>query len=157
MIIIRRIRHGVIEHFPIRASEWVMASAMTSWGLIVLVVDRMFDQTFAWQMMAAMADENAWGAGAVAVGVLRLIALLLNGTFAGSWYSTYSPHVRAAMSMASCFLWLSISIGLLFSGSASTGMVIYPHLFFLDAVNYYRAMGDVGLSAAEKAAESDGR
>ncbi|MGO4287491.1 hypothetical protein [Bosea sp. TAB14] len=89
-----------------------------------------------------MMKESTWGWFAIAIGVFRLLALVVNGTFSGTWYGRWSPHVRALASFLSCFLWLQITFGLLASDAATTGLAVYPGLLVLDAMNIVAATKD---------------
>lgn len=150
MIIARRLAVGIAESFPVRASEWLLSLAMIRWGFILLDDGDIFVNSPAFAPLAAIAAENVWGWLAVTAGIARLIALVVNGTFQGTLYSYYSPHVRCAMSFVTCFVWAQISMGLHASGVPTTGMAVYPILFLLDAWNAVRAAGDAGAMRAAK-------
>jgi len=137
-----RLYLGIHDHFPARRSEWVLAGIMAVWGCILIGPVEVFAQTKAWSQMAAIMPENAWGWFAISVGVFRLLALIVNGTFAGTWYGRWSPHVRALASFLSCFLWFQISFGLWNSDAATTGLAVYPGLLVLDAMNIVAASKD---------------
>lgn len=137
-----RLYLGIHNHFPARRSEWVLASMMTAWGAIVLGPADLFLASRAWAPLAALMSESNWAKIAIVIGLFRLAALVINGTFAGTWYGRWSPHVRALASFASCFLWFQISFGLLASDAATTELAIYPGLFVLDAMNTVAASRD---------------
>ncbi len=137
-----RLYLGIHDHFPARRSEWVLAGILTVWGYILIGPDQTFAGNRAWSQMAAIMTENAWGYFAICVGVFRLLALVVNGTFAGTWYGRWSPHVRALASFLTCFLWFQISFGLWNSDAATTGLAVYPGLLVLDAMNIVAASKD---------------
>jgi hypothetical protein len=139
-----RLARGVVEHFPARASEWALAGMMVSWGYLILLPEAMFTRSPAFNEMAAMASETTWGLAAMGIGLVRLVALFINGTFAQTWYGRWSPHVRGMMSALAVFVWLSISIGVLQSSTVTTGMAVYPWLTALDIWNALRAFKDSG-------------
>ena len=149
-----RLYLGIHDHFPARRSEWVLAGVMVAWGWLLISPEPVFAQSKAWTQMAAMMSEAAWGWLAIGVGLFRLIALIINGTFAGTWYGRWSPHVRALASFLACFLWFQISFGLWASDAATTGLSVYPGLFVLDAMNTVAASKD---AAGMDKAVSDGR
>ena len=144
MIILRVVAAGIAEHFPARRSEWVMAAMMMGWGALVLRPSDIFEQSPAWQPLAAWASEPVWGTAALLIGALRLCALIINGTFYQSWYGRWSPHVRALASFLSCFIWMQLSWGLLNAPIVSTGLSIYPGLLVLDLMNVAAAASDAG-------------
>ena len=149
-----RLYLGIHGHFPARRSEWVLAVIMVVWGWILISPSPTFAGNPAWAQMAAMMSETAWGWFAIGIGIFRLIALIINGTFAGTWYGRWSPHVRAFASFLTCFLWFQISFGLWASDAATTGLAVYPGLLVLDAMNIVAAMKD---AAGIDKAVSDGR
>ncbi|KRE07478.1 hypothetical protein ASE63_22525 [Bosea sp. Root381] len=137
-----RLYLGIHDHFPARRSEWVLAGILITWGVILLGPHHTFAGNPAWRQMAAIMSEDTWGWVAIVVGAFRFLALVINGTFAGTWYGRWSPHVRALASFLSCFLWLQISFGLWNSDAATTGLAVYPGLLVLDAMNIIAATKD---------------
>lgn len=138
------IAKGITTHFPARASEWLLAGMLTAWGYILLRPDDLFGAERAYAQMKIIAPESIWGSVAVAIGVLRILALGVNGTFLHTWYGRFSPHVRSAMACLSCGVWTNISLGIYLTGVITTGIAIYPGLALLDAWNMVRASGDAG-------------
>jgi hypothetical protein len=149
-----RLYLGIAHHFPARRSEWVTAGVMVVWGFILIGPDPTFVQSKAWAQMAAFMSETTWGKVAIWIGGFRLLALVINGTFAGTWYGRWSPHVRALASFLTCFLWFQISFGLWASDVLTTGLAVYPGLLVLDAMNVVAALKDAG---GMDRAVSDGR
>jgi len=148
-----RLYLGIHDHFPARRSEWVLACILIAWGWILLKPAAAFAGNPAWSQMAAMMSEESWGRLAIAIGAFRLVALIINGTFARTWYGRWSPHVRALASFLTCFLWFQISFGLLASDAATTGLAVYPGLFVLDVMNIVAAARDAG--SMDKAVADD--
>lgn len=138
-----RIVRGVTEHFRARAPEWALSVMLVIWGAIVYAPGDTFT-TPAWSVMQLIADERTWGLSALIIGAIRLLALIMNGTFWTTWYGRLSPHVRAVMAFLSCFVWLQISLGLVLAGTVSTGLAIYPLLLALDFYNVLSAAHDAG-------------
>jgi hypothetical protein len=110
----------------------------------VLAPGNIFSQSPAWGTLSAIAPETAWGATAITVGLFRLAALVINGSFQGTWYGRWSPHVRGLASFLSCFLWMQLSWGLLNSPFPTTGLSVYPGLLLLDLMNVVAAASDAG-------------
>lgn len=138
-----RIVRGVTAHFRARAGEWALATMLVIWGWLVYLPEEMFTSP-AYAIMRLTAREEVWGMAALIVGGIRLIALILNGTFWKTWYGRFSPHIRSIMAGLSCFVWSQISLGLLLSGEATTGLAIYPVLLLFDFYNVMSAAGDAG-------------
>lgn len=149
-----RLYLGIHNHFPARRSEWVLAGIMVAWGWILIQPSTTFAGNPAWSQMAAMMSEGAWGWFAIGTGAFRLAALVINGSFAGTWYGRWSPHVGVLASFLTCFLWFQISFGLWASDAATTGLAVYPGLLVLDAMNIVAATKD---AASMDKAVSDGR
>ncbi|PZU95589.1 MAG: hypothetical protein DI527_00845 [Chelatococcus sp.] len=148
-----RVFDGVAKHFPARRSEWMGAVMMFGWGRFVANDGDLFDKAVAYQHMARMADEATWAYWATAIGLIRLAALLINGSFHDRWYSKYSPHVRGVMSFFACFLWCQLSLGLFGSGTLPPALAIYPVLAVNDLLNVFSAARDAGKSVKAAANE----
>jgi len=139
-----RIATGIKRHFPTRVSEWFLSGALVAWGWILLSPGDTFSASPSFAHMAVMASERTWGLAAITVGLVRVVALIINGTFADTGYSRASPYVRAIMSILACFVWAQITLGLIGAPNTSTGLAVYPILFLLDSWNCVRAAGDAG-------------
>lgn len=154
MIIVRIVR-GVTDHFHARSSEWQLSFSAVIWGVVVALPGEVFTSV-AWEPLARWGSETSWGSAAVVIGGLRLVALIINGTFADTWYGRYSPHVRATMAFLTCFLWATLSLGLISSGALSTAFAAYPVFFCFDAWNARRAAVDAAFADRIKADAAPG-
>lgn len=144
MIVIRMVK-GVSDHFPARRSEWVLAAMLLGWGIILGPPSTsVFATSPAFAGLDGMAPEWVWAWVCLLIGVVRLLALLINGTFAHTFYGHWSPHVRGALAFLSCFIWTAISIGVFNSGALTTGIIIYPGLLALEITNLKEAWQDAG-------------
>lgn len=141
-MVVLRIADGIRSHFPARASEWALAGIMAGWGWTLLRPVETFATSRAYSQMAVMADESTWGWGAITVGLVRLVALVVNGTFANTVYARMSPHVRGLFAFFACFIWLQITLGLIGSREIAPGVWAYGGLFALDAYNAIRTFGE---------------
>lgn len=143
--ILMRTVSGVSTHFPARAGEWWCAAMLTDWGLRVAQPDTIFGSSASFSAMERLFSEQTWGVLAIVIGVTRLIALVINGTFSNHlWYSRRSPHIRSAMAFLSVFVWALIALSLWRSGLNTTGLSIYPYLAAFDIYNAVRAGRDAG-------------
>lgn len=145
-VVIVKIFDGVAKHFPIRRSEWINAGMMMGWGALLTYQPALFESSPIYSHMAKMGDELIWGFWTVVIGAVRLAALFINGSFHDRWYSRYSPFVRAVMSLASCFLWVQLLIGIYASGATPPGIVLYVGLAISDLLNAFSATGDAAKS-----------
>lgn len=137
-----RLYLGIHDHFPARRPEWALAGAMAAWGYILASDTPIFTAGSSWLPLAMWADEATWGVAAVWIGCLRLVALIVNGTFAGTWYGRWSPHVRAVAAAISSIIWALLVWGLFTSDAATTGRAVYPAFLFLELTNVWIAAGD---------------
>lgn len=140
-----RIARGVFDHFPARRSEWALAGMLASTGLILLLPDATFRPDVPlFRTLSRLGTEDQWGWACFIFGVARLIALIINGTFADTVYSRYSPHVRGVFAFFSCFYWGVITIGLLSAYRPLFALGCYPFLLLLDFSNIWQAFHDAG-------------
>lgn len=139
MNLIGHFRHSLRSTFEARASEWALASATLLWGMIVLSNPGEFAARPSFTGFLAMAPQNIWGGCATAIGAVRLVVLLFNGSV------RRSPHLRAVMAFLTCFLWMQITLGLL-AGDGFTGLAMYPVALFLDIYNVMRAAREAALT-----------
>lgn len=132
-MIILRLLNGVVDHFPIRRSEWVNSGVMIGWGLIIIFDGRPLEG--AWYALGQVFGELVWALMFMIIGVLRLIALLANGTFPHSWYGRWSPHVRVAASLISALAWFQLVLASIYAPYLTTGLAAYLGFFVSDALN----------------------
>jgi len=139
-----RLVRGAAHNFAIRVSDWFAASVMLSFGLLLLIcgVTIGHDRTFAllWQY----APPWVWGYVCVAIGVGRIAALVVNGTFpAFRW----SPTIRMWMALFSVFVWFQITLGMIIGNIGTTAIIaFFPNLFLFDLYNLFLAASEAGVS-----------
>jgi len=148
-----RIVRDIGSHFPARVHEWITAFAVMAWGVIIALPFDAFAQSAAWSRMSRIASEDVWAAAAITVGALRIIALVINGTFWRTAYGRWSPHVRAAGCLLSSAVWASISIGLTDAPYWTTGLAMYPAAAMIDIANAWNAARDAGRMDGVRARE----
>lgn len=137
-----RIVTGIHKHLPERVAEWALAIVLVRFGWTLLQPGDTFALSPTFTDMANMASENVWGWGCFLIGVVRLLALIVNGTFWDTIYSRYSPHVRGITAVISIFAWTNICYGMWASGVNTTGLAVYPVLLVLDIWCVFHAFGD---------------
>lgn len=148
-----RVYNGVKTHLSERIAEWVLAFAMFNWGRTLLGPTDLFLTNPALSGLAFIAPEHVWGWVMEIIGGLRIAALLLNGTFAGTVYSRWSPHIRGVTATVSAFIWFQVILGLMRSHVETTGMAIYPSVLALETWCVIRAAREAG-SADRKALQA---
>lgn len=153
MIIVRLVS-GIVDHFPVRVSEWVMTYAICGLGWVFWLDPWTFEKSTSFAEMARWADERTWAVVCILTAFLRLGALIVNGTFKHRF--RYSPHLRGAASLIACVFWGQITLGVFVSaqtaGGSWTGFVIYSAAMATDLWNLFRAWADVGSARVTKAA-----
>lgn len=125
-------------HFGARVSEWILACILVSIGLMLIRPIDLFTDNDAYFGLARIATQATWGWFCLGCGVLRLIALTINGSWVPSTY-----HLRALASLLSCFFWFQLSLALLISDKPSMALATFPWLLVLDIICCHRAAVDV--------------
>lgn len=128
--------------FPQRRAEWALGVVIFLWGVILLNNETLFSDGISYSEIARTASQETWGAICLALGLVRLLVLLING----AWRR--SPHARALVAFLSCFFWFQVSMGMAAAGTWSTGLAVYPVFLILDALNVIFALGEAGRSDA---------
>lgn len=141
------------KHWPARKLEWIMGFFLLSWGYYTLTHPEIFSHpatavttAYMRQMVDFISPYPAlvWGGAATTVALLRLMALLVNG----SW--TRTPLLRLLSAGLSVFIIAQIWIGLSRSGVSNWGMVVYPCLVLADTLSGYRIAVDMIHAEAQR-------
>lgn len=142
------------RHFPSRSSEWVMAGVLATWGAYVIAYPSMLDRDvfagFHAMNWSSIPTSAFWGLIAFSVGMMRAMALFVNGAY------TRTPLVRLGSSMISALVWSQIVIGFWMSGIPSPAVVVYSGLVVLDGISAYRASKDVAIAEVTRRAARTG-
>lgn len=125
-------------HFGARASEWILACVLCSIGIMLLRPIDLFGDNIAYFGLARIASQSTWGWLCLACGLLRLFALIINGSWVPSTY-----HLRAITALLSCFFWFQLSLALMISDRPSLSLATFPWLLVLDIMCCHRAAMDV--------------
>ena len=138
--------------FPGRQTEWLLTSVLIGWAAMLIINPDMFRTTATYANFGEIMSQSMWAMACLYVGVARLAVLIING----AWRR--SPHLRAGLAFLTCLFWYQITVGMLQSGTLSTGLAVYPAFFLFDAINVIRSMGDAAVTDHhyEKQAAADG-
>jgi hypothetical protein len=107
-MMVARVARGVSAHFVSRLHEWTFAFVLAGMGYELLMPHATFDAPV-YRAMATVATESQWGAFLAIVGGVRLLALIINGTF--PQFHTITPIIRSVMALASAFVWFCLAWG----------------------------------------------
>ena len=138
-----RIARGAAHNFAIRVSDWFSACVMTTFGLLLMHWREVFEVNRYFGVLEQFASAHTWGMLCTAVGLARIAALTINGTFP---LFRWSPHLRFVMAAIGVFLWFQITLGLLLSSQPTMAMAAYPHLFVFDMYNLFLAASEAGVA-----------
>lgn len=156
-MILLRLAHGITDHFPVRKTEWVMAYWATGSTFCLLNQQSMFDLSPTYVKLSQIADEPIWAAFLFVVVLLRLGALIVNGTFENF---THSPLLRFIASLAGVFFWSQYCLGLtsaaIYSGGVWAPVVAFSTAVILEILNTKQSLEDMLEAYAKKRMFSNG-
>lgn len=145
-MMVLRVVSGMKDHFKLRLPEWGFAGMMMAYGSTLIWNHNHNINTFllstGYATMASLAPAVVWGWAICVVSGVRLLALILNGTF--GWFKSISPIVRSITSGLSAFVWALIAVGIWFADTRYPGIWIFGGLAALDGVLGYFVSGESG-------------
>lgn len=152
------ILHSLQQHWPARKLEWMMVGLSLSWGAYAVFHPELFTQPATAAVLRQMVvmsswlsprPELVWGGGAILMGLVRFVALFINGAY------VRSPMFRSVAAFGTMFIFTQVSIALYRSGVANWGLVIYPWLVGVDLMSSYRAAQDAVFAEAQRRSHRD--
>ena len=147
---IRFIR-GMTDHFRLRATGWIMSICSTFYGVVLIENPHAFEITsrpYQYLYLLRLAPERFWAYALIVIGMFRLVALVVNGTFPTF---SLSPHIRAAGSFLTVFVWFQVLLGSFHEVPLNLATPAYLTFFLLDVFNVYIATLEIDRgSAGEK-------
>lgn len=157
-MLILRLTHGITDHFPVRKTEWVMAYLAVFMTLCLVNQPDMFSKSPSFVKLAQIAGEGVWAAFLFCCVVLRLGALIINGTFQNF---THSPALRFTASLAGVFFWSQYCLGFtsaaIYSGGAWSPVAAYSTAVLLELLNMRQSLEDMLESYAKRRACKNAR
>lgn len=121
-----------------RTLEWIAACAILAAGVLLAMPGETFDNSPAYLPFEAVAPEHVWAAFAVSVGLTRMVALWING----SWRR--SPILRGATSIMGVAFWMLI-IALVMHAQLSgpaMSLAAFGALLTIDLISAWRSGRD---------------
>ena len=117
-VTIARTSLGSVGHrFRLRAIEWEHAIIAVGFGATLLTNPALFDAP---SFSAFVGGPMVWGWAVLSVGILNIIALIVNGSVPRP-----TAMARTLSAAAQIFLFLMLAAGFVFSGTWSTGWWTY--------------------------------
>lgn len=144
MIVLRTLAHGVIAHAGVRFTEWLGAVPMLGLGLVLYSEPELFEAVPSFDMLSRWAEQPTWTNIILMVGIARLIALTINGSFRSF---VHSPTIRFISSWAAGLFWTLFVLGVYIAwrdlDGSPTAIVAYGTLIMLEARNAYVSRADM--------------
>lgn len=137
-----RIVTGITSHFEARVNEWVMAATSIWYGSKLIGANVAWSNPDAWAGMLNWMSEEAWGWNCIGLGIARLLALAVNGTFSETWYARFSPLVRGVSSILGATFWFLVFLSV--NAVATAGSGIYQLPLVLELWCVFHAWRDTG-------------
>ena len=142
---------GIVEHLPVRVSEWVMVIPAIGMNIVLRAQPDMFSKSPSFSTLSSWATQETWALLCLMCGGIRVIALAINGSFGTSF--PYSPHLRMFASLIGILFWSQYSLAFVDAAvtgqGAWSGVVPYTTFVVFELVNFWRSNVD-RLSAAKR-------
>ena len=156
MIDLRTLAHGVISHAGVRFTEWLGAVPLLGIGYVLFAEPGIIDKTPSFIVLAQWADQAIWSNIILIVGISRLLALGVNGSFRSF---PHSPTIRFLASWAACIFWALFTMGIYVAwrdaGGSPTGIAAYGTLIILELRNAYASRADMVIAKGKAHAGTD--
>lgn len=140
-----RLARGVASHFQIRLTEWLLLWPSAGMGVVLLWQKDLFEVSPSFSQLANWGDQYVWACVVLACAVVRVAALIVNGTFDSF---RYSPHIRAGASLIAMFFWSQFCLGFLIAAmtgeGAWTAVPAYSTFILAELANLFRSGSDIG-------------
>lgn len=124
------LKNGAASHFVLRSPEWWLASALFGFGFQLAMPPDIFSTSSAYEVLASLASQKTWATLLLIISSLRILALILNGTFRLS--RQWTPLVRSATAFVSAGAWFAVAGGLYFGNPHAVGVPVYFSLVVAD-------------------------
>lgn len=136
MTVLVELPHSFRETFPLRATEWQLATIMTGIGLMSLLYPDIFQRTPALSVLLRDFSQPVWGWGMTLVGGIGWFALVRNG----AWKR--SPMVRTVCATLRGIIWSQIFLSFAGTELATWGLVFFSVFALSEFYNAFRATTD---------------
>lgn len=108
-MIIARISRGIWSHMGVRFEEWKGMALLAGFGVVLHVEPVVLEGVVSYNQLLRWWPEDTWTVMFLAVAVLRMFALGINGTFKSF---PHSPLIRIVAAWFASITWLSFAWGM---------------------------------------------
>ena len=147
-MIVGRLARGVWQHAGVRFTEWLGAAPLIGIGFVLWDEYDVFGVSPTFAVMEQWASEATWANALLAAGLMRLIALIINGSFPQLF--RHSPTMRFIASWIAMMAWAAVALGMFSAwrefGGSPTGWVMYGSWSVLELRNLYCSRVDMVLA-----------
>lgn len=135
----RTIRVVPTVYTPARDLEWFAAFMALAFGAILALPGNTFATGLHWQRFAAIMPEGGWAALMIALALVRMAALTINGR----WRRT--PLLRALCAVLGAAVWGYVALLMYapYAGGIQTGVGVYAVAALADIVSARRSGRDI--------------
>ncbi len=138
------------NHFNVRLGEWLASFILVSLGVLFFGAPSLMQQSpIYFGNMLQAGSQVLWGCGFIFIGVVRIVALYINGR------KRITPYIRMGLAFLACFVWWQVAMSLFLSGIPGLGWAVFPWLLALDMYNVFRSSADARDVFDAKRAERD--
>lgn len=128
------------DTFRERLPEWISSFSLMGWGIILLTISPLNWQQEYFNLLEDIATQRTWGIVAITLGLLRIIALVVNGV----WRPT--AHLRALGALGGVVVWMTIFVSYFNLEWNPPSMAIKAGMVITDLVALWYAAGDAKLA-----------
>lgn len=127
-----RFKNNFRERFP----EWITSLCLIAWGLIVAMGDSVHWDLGYFNALENLANRHIWGTIAIVVGILRIIALGINGALRPT------AHMRALGALVGVLIWSAVIMSYLTLDYVVPAVASKSALLIFDLAALWFAAGD---------------
>lgn len=147
MIVLRTIATGVWSHAGARATEWLGLIPLMGIGFSFLNDPEVIKETASFQVLLNWYSVETWSIIFAAIWVMRLIALIVNGSFPKF---RHSPSIRFFVSCVAGLLWCAVTAVLhdayMTTGGSPTAIYMYALPAAMELRNAYVSRIDMAIT-----------
>jgi hypothetical protein len=125
------IGHAASERYPTRSVEYMLAWMLIGWSTMVALPGAIFGHDPIYHFLTLIAPEWVWGVVGIVTGMMRIFALVRNG----SWKK--SPYLRLLGASLGFNFWLLLFV--LYGAALIGGAPLFPMFGCLPVFMFFEA------------------